>query len=183
MTTAVHFVGSVIPLRGFASLAVDLGIPGAAFILEVLTRKVVLICFSVCTKLGTNLRELQIPNDSDYRRRYEFQDVTETEEVHSPWREEMLSLVGAALVRHNKSAFDTTPSHLFCFFQGEQECLLRLACLSGQRFSMISGLSSLTVVLSSIIDADTFSASSAFGALKDSLMYSDDCSRYRCTIQ
>ncbi len=37
LTGALHFIGGLVPLRGVASLAADLGVPGAAAIMEALT--------------------------------------------------------------------------------------------------------------------------------------------------
>ena len=131
---ALHFVGSLIPLRGIASLGVDLGFPGAEAVLDLLT-----------------------PRDrSDDRTR-----DNSSGRGHSDYREEVSSLVGAAM--------------------GEQECLLRLACLSGKHLNQISrGAPTVALMLSAASGYLPEPVQSPYSALRDSLMYSDDCSKYKC---
>mgnify|MGYP006954622220 CR=1 FL=1 len=68
-------------------------------------------------------------------------------------------------------------------YHGEFECRLKLACLAGKRLNSISGLSSLALLVSVAANRLPETLQAPYAALRDSLMYSDDCQQYICNVQ
>jgi len=63
---------------------------------------------------------------------------------------------------------------------GEKQCMLKLACLSGKRLSTIRGASALTMFLSTVAGEMPDGLQDPYTALRNSIMYTDDCSQYAC---
>ncbi len=63
---------------------------------------------------------------------------------------------------------------------GEQQCLLKLACLSGKHAASVSGATTATMLLTTTYSFMPDSLKEPYQALRDSMMYSDDCSQYAC---
>jgi len=64
---------------------------------------------------------------------------------------------------------------------GEQDCLRRLACLSGHRAAAVPGATAATMVLRAASSALPQSVRNAYEALYEAAMYSGgDCSQYVC---
>ena len=84
MSEAVHLIGRMVPLRGVASVAADLGVPGAKTILGILD--------------NTNNNNFSDRIDDDVNEGHEFKKTKKSESglVMVPtYREEVKSLVGA----------------------------------------------------------------------------------------
>merc|ERR1712020_55437 len=63
---------------------------------------------------------------------------------------------------------------------GDRECMLKLACLSGKRLSSVSGASAVAIMMSTASNMLPKSIRGPYSALKNSVLYSDDCSQYIC---
>merc|ERR1712029_451342 len=83
------------------------------------------------------------------------------QQYHSPLLVEINSIVGAA--------------------HGERGCLLKFACLSGKRLSALSGASAAAILLAVATDLMPEGVREPYTAMKNSVMYSDDCSQYTCS--
>lgn len=152
---ALHSMGSILPLRGFASFAADLGIPGAATMLDILTPKIPRhINERSSSAMGFNHRSRQGRQEAVKSQR------RSSTIGHSPFRPEIHSLMGVA--------------------HGDRECMLKLACLSGKRLSSLSGASAIAILMSTATNMLPKSMREPYNALKNSVMYSDDCSQYVC---
>eukprot|EP00094_Tigriopus_californicus_P009033 TCALIF_08707-PA protein Name:"Protein of unknown function" AED:0.32 eAED:0.35 QI:0/-1/0/1/-1/1/1/0/205 len=142
LSAALHFVGSIVPLRGMASFAADIGLPGAQSLKELLT-----------PRHAHSLDQLEIDRADE---RY----FESTPRSYTPYKAEMSSLVGAIL--------------------GEDQCLLKLACLSGKHVNSLSGATTLTMVLSAASGYLPNSVQTPYLALKESVMYTTNCHQYSC---
>ena len=140
-------VGSFLPLRGIASLAADIGIPGAATLLHFLTPR------SALPRIAASSRPIN-------HRSTLGRSNAQAPKGFSPFRAEIQSIVGAA--------------------HGEQDCVLKLACLSGKRLSALSGASAMAIMLAVATDMMPHQLRDPYIAMKNSVMYSDDCSQYVC---
>jgi hypothetical protein len=77
-------------------------------------------------------------------------------------------------------SFREEVSSLMGSVYGEKECVKKLACLSGKRLSNIRGSWAITVGLTSVAGMMPESLQDPYNALKNSIMYTDDCSQYQC---
>merc|ERR1719356_2403143 len=149
-------MGTILPLRGFASFAADLGIPGAATMLDILTPK-------MPRHINDKSQLTKAFNHRSRQGRQEaFKSQRRTSTIgYSPFRPEIHSLMGVA--------------------HGDRECMLKLACLSGKRLSSLSGASAVAILLASTTDFMPEAVREPYQAMKNSVMYSDDCSQYVCS--
>jgi len=157
-STMLHTMGSFLPLRGLASFAADLGIPGAATIMDILTPK---------TQVQLLHRTRGLSTAFNHRSRHGREKASERRSQrrsanvgYSQYRPEIHSLFGAA--------------------HGDRECMLKLACLSGKRLSSMSGASAVAILMSTATNMLPKSVREPYSALKNSVLYSDDCSQYVC---
>jgi len=77
-------------------------------------------------------------------------------------------------------SFREEVSSLVGTMYGEKECMKKLACLSGKRLSNIRGTWAITVGLTTMGGMMPESLQDPYNALKNSIMYTDDCSQYQC---
>lgn len=152
-------MGSVLPLKGIASFAADLGIPGAAAMMEILTPKTprdIISNRSFSATGAFNHRSKQgrerAPSASQRR---------SSTGGYSSFRPELHSFMGSA--------------------HGDRECMLKLACLAGKRLSSVSGASAVAIMMSTASNMLPKSIRGPYSALKNSVLYSDDCSQYICS--
>lgn len=144
-----HAVGNFLPLRGIASLAADIGVPGAATLIQFLTPR------TPSPNRLTSLTAEQRPLN------HRSSQGRKTGKGYSPFRAEIQSVIGAA--------------------HGERGCMLKLACLSGKRLSSLSGASAVAIMMAAATDMMPHGLRDPYTAMKNSVMYSDDCSQYTCT--
>ena len=117
VTGGLHLVGSILPLRGLATIAKDLGFPHADSILDALTP-------TKRIPSRVNTRFFDITSAPTSQRRSDTVKVPDNAgDKYVSLRDEMSSAVGALL--------------------GKNDCQKRLACLSGRHLSKIDGASSL----------------------------------------
>merc|ERR1719510_49611 len=154
-SSILQTVGTYLPLRGVASFAADLGIPGASKILEILTPRTPRLLLTEESSMHSrpfNHRSRKGREQASQRR--------SSTAGYSHFRPEINSLMGAA--------------------HGDRECMLRLACLSGKRLSSFSGASAVAILMSTATDMLPKAIREPYSALKNSVLYSDDCSQYIC---
>ena len=166
----LHKLGNYLPLRGVASVAADLGVPGGDFILEALTpmpsqpsaQSSASIYAPTQTsepRQGTSAAAIN-PRFSAWARSDTVEDQEPTPPPPPSYREEVSSIMGTMF--------------------GEKQCLMKLACLSGKHLSAVKGASALTMVLSTVAGVMPESMQDPYHALKNSIMYTDDCQQYQC---
>jgi len=158
-------IGSFLPLRGLASLAADMGIPGADALLSFLTpRHHQPNDHRPSPRMMPSARRSGTSFDSSGTHKQHVSRTTDTDSntfYYSPYLAELQSAMGAA--------------------HGDRECLLKLACLSGKRLSALSGASAVAILLASTTDFMPEAVREPYQAMKNSVMYSDDCSQYVCS--
>lgn len=157
VTGALHLVGSIIPLRGMATVAKDMGWPFADFVLEALTPT------KSTGHLATALHSTISDTGGKSQRRSDQTPVPEQPregQFYVSFREEMSSAVGAAM--------------------GNDQCKKRLACLGGRHLAHINGASSIALLLSSAASYLPDNFKEPLSTLQDSIMYSHDCDQYAC---
>lgn len=142
-----------------------MGLPGAAYLLEILTPRSGAMLGSYRTSVG---RETGVDNGGEnavptVEAGPARSGITTRSDVvaYSPFKAEIQSIVGAV--------------------HGHRDCLLKLACLTGKRLSALSGASAATIMLSTATDVMPEAMKGPFSALRNSVMYSDDCSQYVCS--
>lgn len=138
LTSSVHYIGAIFPLRGVASFFADLGLPGAAGLMRLLTPD------KPSERSGKRISRVDSSSS--------FSSSNYGEELHS----------------------------LFGALHGEQECLEKLACLSGKHVSALSGATTLTLLLSIASGQMPESLQGPYLALRDAIMYTDHCEQYQC---
>ena len=165
----MHKLGNYLPLRGVASVASDLGVPGGDFILEALTP---MPSQPSAQPTGSIFAPTQTteprqgnsgPSINPRFAAWDRADTVEDQEATVPppsYREEVSSIMGTMF--------------------GEKQCLMKLACLSGKRLSAVKGASALTMVLSTVAGVMPESMQDPYQALRNSIMYTDDCQQYQC---
>jgi len=146
-----HAVGNFLPLRGIASLAADIGVPGAATLIQFLTPR---------TPSARRLTSSTEPRPLNHRSSQGRKPGSDGK-GYSPFRPEIQSIIGAA--------------------HGERGCMLKLACLSGKRLSSLSGASAVAIMMAAATNMMPHGIRDPYTAMKNSVMYSDDCSQYTCT--
>ena len=154
-------VGNYVPIRGVASVAADLGIPGGEYVLEALTPT----SNSAASKAAAP--EPRQPSSINPRfSAWARSDTVEHDEPPPPpptppsYREELSSVMGTVF--------------------GERQCLMKLACLSGRRLSAVKGASAVTMILATVANVMPEALQEPYQALKNSIMYTDDCQQYEC---
>lgn len=153
-SNVLQTMGSFLPLRGLATFASDLGIPGAAAIIDILTPK---------TPRPLIDRSSRAFNHRSRQGREQASVTSQRRSLsagYSQYRPEIHYLMGAA--------------------HGDRECMLKLACLSGKRLSSVSGASAVAILMSTATSVLPKSIREPYSALKNSVLYSDDCSQYIC---
>lgn len=161
VTGALHLVGSIIPLRGMATVARDMGWPFADFVLEALTPtknngRLAAAIHSTVSDTGGG----QSQRRSDFHPPIIEQPREGQNQFYVSFREEMSSAVGAAM--------------------GNDQCKKRLACLGGRHLAHINGASSIALLLSSAASYLPDHFKEPLSTLQDSIMYSHDCDQYVC---
>ena len=152
-------VGNYVPIRGVASVAADLGIPGGEYVLDALTPT------SSAAASKPAAPEARQPSSINPRfSAWARSDTVEHDEpaTNSPpsYREELSSVMGTVF--------------------GERQCLMKLACLSGRRLSAVKGASAVTMILATVANVMPEVLQEPYQALKNSIMYTDDCQQYEC---
>lgn len=156
-SNVLHTVGTFLPLRGLASFAADLGIPGAATIMEILTPKTPRLLLN---KSSVSSQAFHHRSNKGREQASRSSQRRSSSVGYSHFRPEIHSLMGAA--------------------HGDRECMLKFACLSGKRLSSFSGASAVAILMSTATDILPNSIREPYNALKNSVMYSNDCSQYIC---
>ena len=153
VTGSLHLVGSILPLRGLATIAKDLGIPYAETVLAALTPTKKSFNRFFSPKTTTSVATSQ--------RRSDTADIQDNAgDKYVTLRDEMSSAVGALL--------------------GKSDCQKRLACLGGRHLSHVNGASSLALFASSASSFLPEEFREPLSIIKDSIMYSDNCEQYEC---
>lgn len=152
-------VGNYVPIRGVASVAADLGIPGGEYVLEALTPT------SKSAPSKAAAPESRQPSSINPRfAAWARADTVEHDDQPPPtppsYREELSSVMGTVF--------------------GERQCLMKLACLSGRRLSAVKGASAVTMILATVANVMPEVLQEPYQALKNSIMYTDDCQQYEC---
>jgi len=151
--------------RGLASLAADMGIPGADALLSFLTpRHHQPNDHRPSPRMMPSARRSGTSFDSSGTHKQHVSRTADSDPntfYYSPYLAELQSAMGAA--------------------HGDRECLLKLACLSGKRLSALSGASAVAILLASTTDFMPEAVREPYQAMKNSVMYSDDCSQYVCS--
>lgn len=147
----------------------DLGIPGGDFVMEALTPSSTPAAVPQASDFKStvfNDPEPRQPNSAAINPRFAAWARSDTApDQESPptppsYREEVSSLMGSMF--------------------GEKQCLMKLACLSGKRLSAVKGASALTMVLSTVAGVMPEALHDPYWALRNSIMYTDDCQQYLC---
>ncbi len=171
-TGLIHLVGTVIPLRGIASVAADLGIPWAEAALEVLTpRHTSTTTTTSTTAKPTRTRQSRIdrsdnipllPDDDDDEHHYDSHEQKRVDHGgFSSYREEMSSAVGAVL--------------------GDKECWKKLACLSARRLEEnVNGGSVMALMAAPAQRLLPEGLQEPYLVFRDSILYSKNCNTYKC---
>jgi hypothetical protein len=158
MTGALHLIGSIVPLRGLATIAKDIGIPGADYAMDALT------------PVQSRPRPISVAKDRIDRRSDNFgydgpgPDTILDDEEYTSYREEMSSVVGTMM--------------------GDKKCMKKLACLGGRRLASIDGGSSVALLASTasslLPEGIQETLRDPLSAMRDSIMYSNGCHQYEC---
>ena len=141
----------------------DLGIPGGEFVMDALTPSSSPV---VPQASDFNDHETRQANSAPINPRFAAWARSDTDsDPESPptppsYREEVSSIMGSMF--------------------GEKQCLMKLACLSGKRLSAVKGASALTMVLSTVAGVMPEALHDPYWALRNSIMYTDDCQQYLC---
>lgn len=153
MTETLHLIGSMVPLRGLATMAKDMGVPFAAHALTALTPKT--------NSFPNPNRSSQEHGQQRSQRRSDTISHDDLNQGHyQSMREEMSAAVGALM--------------------GKEDCIKKLACLSGRHLSHVKGASSMALLVTSAQSYLPESFHSHLNTLHSSIMYSEDCDQYKC---
>ena len=165
----LYKVGNYVPIRGVASVAADLGFPGGEYVMDALTPSSNPLAATQKSKASENPEPRHPtsikPRVSAWARAGIYQEEHPETATQSPpsYREEVSSLMGTMF--------------------GERQCLMKLACLSGRRLSAVRGASAVTMILSTVAGVMPESLQEPYQALKNSIMYTDECQQYQCHDQ